>query len=175
VAADVGRLADRVDGIEVPSDLLTRQVDQARGRIEALASALETAVEAGGARQSAIEHSSKALDALLLRLTDVTMFSQVERSAQGFSAAVETSAAKVTEAGRGISEYASSVSAVAIQIAKDAQEVNRARGLIEEDLRQSTEALHKLQGALADVADGLVAKVSAAQAAPSGPPSPWRL
>ena len=36
VATDISRLADRVEQIEVPSDLLTRQVDDARGRIEAL-------------------------------------------------------------------------------------------------------------------------------------------
>ena len=165
VAADIGRLASRVEQIDVPSDLLTRQVDDARARIEALAAALEAAVEAGSTRQSAIERSSRTLDALLVRLSDVTTFAQIEQSANGFGSAVEASTARVAEASQSLAAYASSIGRIAAQVDRDGQAVAQARGLIEQDLRQSTTALHKLQGTLADVADGLVARATAAGAA----------
>jgi hypothetical protein len=161
VATDISRLADRVEKIEVPSDLLTRQVDDARGRIEALATALEAAVDAGGRRQSALEQSSQALDILLLRLTDVTVFNQIEQSANRFAAAVEATGDKVAAVGDHLGAYAASIGGIAAQVEKDGQAVSRARGLIDQDLEQSTAALHKLQGTLADVADGLVARVAA--------------
>jgi hypothetical protein len=41
--------------------------------------------------------------------------------------------------------------------------------VIAEDLRQSTEALHKLQATLADVADALVARVSGVTASAPAP------
>ena len=46
--------------------------------------------------------------------------------------------------------------------------MSRARGLIDQNLEQSTTALHKLQGTLADVADGLVARVAAPSVAARG-------
>lgn len=170
VATDIGRLADRVERIEVPSDLLTRQVDDARGRIEALASALEAAVEAGGTRQSALEHSSKALDSLLLRLTDVARFGEVERSAERFGVAIEATTAKVGVVNDGLAACASSIGGIAAQVERDAQAVSQARKLIHQDLAQSTGALHKLQGTLADVADGLVARATAPQPVLNGDP-----
>jgi hypothetical protein len=161
VAADIGRLVDRVERIDVPSDLLTRQVDDARGRIEALASALEAAVDAGGNRQSALEQSSHALDSLLLRLTDVARFAEIERSAERFGIAVEATTAKVSSVNDGLAAYASSIGGIAAQVERDGQTVARAREIIDQDLAQSTGALHKLQGTLADVADSLVARVTA--------------
>jgi phage-related protein len=161
VAADIGRLADRVERIEVPSDLLTRQVDDARARIEALATALETAVEAGGSRQAMIETSAKSLDLLLVRMSDVSRFAAVESSTGAFAAAVDAAGVRVAGIGDRLSEYASSIGGIAAQVQRDGEAVARARELIDRDLRQSTEALHKLQGTLADVADGLVARVTA--------------
>ncbi len=161
VAADIGRLADRVERIEVPSDLLTRQVDDARGRIEALALALEASFEAGGTRQLALEQSSQTLDALLTRMCDVTLFSTIERSAESLAIAVEATTTKVADVSMGLAAYASSIGVAAAQVERDGQTVSRARDRIDDDLRQSTEALHKLQGTLADVADGLVAWATA--------------
>lgn len=158
VATDIGRLADQVERIQVPSDLLTRQVDDARGRLEALATALETAVEAGGTRQAALERSSQALDGLLLRLTDVARFGEVERSAERFGVAVEATAVKVNAINDGLATYASSIGGIAAQVERDRQTVSQARELIDQDLARSTDALHKLQGTLADVADNLVAR-----------------
>lgn len=160
VAADIGRLADRVERIEVPSDLLTRQVEDARGRIASLASALETAVEAGGNRQAVLERSAQALDTLLAGLSDVARFDGVLRSAGAFGTAVEATGAKVAGIGENIAAYASSIGGLAAQVERDAQAVSRARELIDRDLLESTGALHKLQGTLADVADGLVARVA---------------
>lgn len=168
VAADIGRLVDRVDRIEVPSDLLTRQVDDARGRIEALASALEAAVEAGGTRQSALERSSLTLDSLLLRLTDVARFTEVERSAERFGVAVEATAARISSVNDGLEAYASSIGGIAAQVEKDGQTVARTREIIDQNLAQSTGALNKLQGTLADVADSLVARVTAPMPALNG-------
>ena len=168
VAADIGRLADRVERIEVPSDLLTRQVEDARGRIAALASALETAVEAGGNRQAVLERSAQALDNLLAGLSDVARFDGVQRSAGAFGAAVEATGAKVAGVGDNIAAYASSIGGLAAQVERDAQAVARARELIERDLQESTGALHKLQGTLADVADGLVARIAGTASAAPG-------
>lgn len=167
VSVEIGRLVDRVDRIEVPSDLLTRQVDDARVRIQALAGALEAAVDAGGQRQAALDQSARALDALVARLTEVSMFRGVEQSAGRFGTTMDATTGKVAEVSERLATYASSIGRLAAQIEADGQAVSRARFLIGEDLTQSTGALHKLQGTLADVADGLVARIN-------GPPSPAR-
>ena len=73
------------------------------------AAALEAAVDAGGRRQSALEQSSQALDTLLLRLTDVTVFNQIEQSANRFAAAVEATGTKVAAAGDHLGAYAASI------------------------------------------------------------------
>ena len=161
VAADIGRLADRVERIEVPSDLLTRQVDDARARIEALAGALEAAVAAGGSRQAIIETSARTLDLLLTRMSDGSKFTAVENSTEAFASALDAAGGRVAGIGDRLSEYASSIGAIAASVQRDGEAVAKARELIDRDVLQSTEALHKLQGTLADVADGLVARVNA--------------
>jgi chaperonin cofactor prefoldin/uncharacterized protein YjbJ (UPF0337 family) len=172
VAANVGRLVDRVEQINVPSDLLTRQVDDARARIEALAGALEAAVEAGGKRQSALEQSSRALDALLLRATDVSVFDKIEQYALRFGTNVETTTTKLVEINKGIAAYAGSIGKMSSQLKDDCEAISLSRESIHQDVGQSTEALHKLQETLADVADGLVARVTAPPIA-AGEPA-WR-
>ena len=161
VATDIGRLADRVERIEVPSDLLTRQVDDARARIEALASALEAAVAAGGSRQAIIETSARTLDLLLTRMSDASKFTAVESSTDAFASAIDAAGARMAGVGDRLSEYASSIGGIVVQVQRDGEAVARARELIDRDVLQSTEALHKLQGTLADIADGLVARVNA--------------
>jgi uncharacterized membrane protein len=172
VAMNIGRLVDRVERIDVPSDLLTRQLDDTRGHIEALARALESAVEAGGARQSAIEKSSQALDVLLVRLTDVALFNQIEQSTERFGVAVDATSVSVAQVGARLASYASSIGGIAAQVEQDGRMVSKARELIEQDLLQSTGALHKLQETLADVADGLVARVTVSPSADDAPTQP---
>ena len=167
VSTEIGRLVDRVDRIEVPSDLLTRQVDDARVRIQALAGALEAAADGGGQRQAALDQSARALDALVARLTEVSTLRDVEQSAGRFGSTMDATTGKVAEVSERLATYASSIGRLAAQIEADGQAVARARVMIGEDLTQSTGALHKLQGTLADVADGLVARING----PSLPPS----
>jgi chromosome segregation ATPase len=171
VASEIERLVTRVDKIEVPSDLLTRQVEDARVRIHALASALEAAADAGGKRREVLDQSSKALDLLLTKLAQVSIFSDIEKSADQLGRSMETAVEKMTAVGKQLDQYASSVSRTTSQIHQNSQAVSRARAAISEDLVQSTDALHKLQGTLADVADGLVNRLNSTPSSPE-PPMP---
>jgi hypothetical protein len=175
VASEIERLVNRVDKIDVPSDLLTRQVDDARVRIHALASALEVAADAGGKRQEVLDQSSKTLDLLLTKLTQVSTFSDIEKSAGQLGSSMDIATEKMAAVGKQLDQYALSVGRTTSQIDQNSQAVSRARATISEDLVQSTDALHKLQGTLADVADGLVDRLNAPLASPERPISPQEI
>jgi predicted nucleic acid-binding Zn-ribbon protein len=150
----------RVEQLDIPSDLLTRQVEDARNRIEALAIALEAAVDAGGRRQSVIETSAKVIDELLIRLTNATRFSDIEHETTLLGAAISSTTVKIGAANDALETLKIKVTGIAEQVVRDGQAVSRARQSIDDDLLQSTRALHKLQGTLADVAEALVARIA---------------
>lgn len=193
VASEIGRLVDRVDQIQVPSDLLTRQVEDVRARIDGLAGALEgvalsgrhrieetrqridgivgaleAAAKDGSERQEATYRAAMALDAFVTRAADLSVFDNIEAVVGRFGDGVDAAVGKLSAVSERLERYGAAVQNAAGQIDENSAAMSRARAVIADDLAQSTNALHKLQGTLADVADGLVARVTAGE---SGSPA----
>jgi methyl-accepting chemotaxis protein len=185
VASEIERLVNRVDQIRVPPDLVTKQVEDARTRIAALAEALERAAAAGAqrieeartriesiatalqgtadsaaVRQDSLSKAAEALDTFIQRAAHVSVFGNVQTSVASFGQSIEAAVEKLSAASERLERYVAAISHAATQIDESADAASRAKAVIAEDLRQSTEALHKLQATLAEVADALVARVS---------------
>jgi chromosome segregation ATPase len=185
VASEIGRLVDRVDQIQVPPDLVTRQVEEARTRIATLADALEQATASGGqqvehtatqvqsiassleklaasgaARQEELAQTARTLDEFIRRASQVSVFDNMEASVTRFGQGIEAAVERLSTANERVGRYIDSIGQAASQLAENGNAAAHAKTSITEDLKQSTEALHKLQGTLADVADALVARVS---------------
>ncbi len=159
---EVGRLVERVDAIEVPSDLLTRQVEDARQRIAGLVGALTDVAKADTKRQTALAKATTSLDNVLVRLSDLTPFEGIERSAVSLREVVDQANAAVAGLGEKLSSQSTTFDLLARQASENAEAMGRARSAMQTDLAQSTEALHKLQGTLGDVAERLVDRLGAA-------------
>jgi hypothetical protein len=162
VVGEVSRLVDRIDRIEVPSDLLTRQVEDARERINALASALEGAVEADAGRQAAVEQAAASLDRLLARLSNLSAFEAIESSAARLGPVVESAAGAITDLGARMAGQAEAFGQIVVRAQSDSAAMSRARDSLQADLAESTAALHKLQGTLVEVAENLVRQLGEA-------------
>jgi len=188
VASEIGRLVDRVDQIQVPSDLLTRQVEDVRVRINGLAGALEVAAvsagqrieetrqridgiaaaldataKAGSEKQEATNRATMALDAFVTRAADLSVFGNVAAVVSRLGDSVDVAVGKLSAVSERLEHYGAVVQNAAKQMDENGAAMSHARAVIADDLTQSTSALHKLQGALADVADGLVAHVTVGQ------------
>jgi hypothetical protein len=194
VAGEIGRLISRVDQIQVPPDLVTKQVEDARTRIAALANALESAAAAGGhrieetrtsieaiatalqgtaastaTRQEALANAAEALDGFIRRASEVSVFGDIQASVARFSQGLDAGVDKLSAISEQLERYVVAIGQAATQIDENGAASSRAKAVIAEDLRQSTEALHKLQATLADVADALVARVSGVTASAPAP------
>ncbi len=156
IVGEVSRLVERIDKIEVPSDLLTRQVEDARHRIGELASALEGAAAADAGRQAAIEQTAASLDKLLARLADLTAFDAIEASAARLSPVIEQASGAIGALGARMASQADAFGDIVARAGVDAAAMAETRKGLQADLSESAAALHKLQGTLADVAESLV-------------------
>ena len=159
---EVSRLVERVDAIEVPSDLLTRQVEDARQRIAALVGAMEDAAKADSKRQTALAKTATNFDAALARLAGAAPFDSIEKSAARLNEVVGEANAAVSELGRGLSSQSDVLDRLARQARDDATAIETARTALRSDLAESTAALRKLQGTLSDVAEGIASRLGTA-------------
>jgi hypothetical protein len=159
---EVSRLVARVDAIDVPSDLLTRQVEDARQRIAALVGAMEDAAKADSKRQTALAKTATNFDAALARLAGAAPFDGIEKSAARLKEVVGEANAAVSELGRGLSSQSDVLDRLARQARDDAAAMDLARTSLRSDLAESTAALRKLQGTLSDVAEGIASRLGTA-------------
>jgi chromosome segregation ATPase len=159
VVTQVGRLVDRIDRIEVPGDLLTRQVNDARQRISDLATAIESSMTTDTTRQAAVQQATDSLERLLTRLSELSAFDAIEQSVGRLRSVVETTAGAIQGLGEQLATHQRGFAAMAADADRDRTAIARARASAEADLVQSTAALHKLQTTLADVADNLVVQL----------------
>jgi uncharacterized phage infection (PIP) family protein YhgE len=187
VASEIGRLVDKVDQIQVPPDLLVRQVESVRTMINGLAATLEATAAAGNQqvadakqridgftsamnavavaateRQVSMDQASKVLAEFITRSVNVAVYSDVEAAVARFGAGVDTAVGKLSAVSDRLEHYSGAIQKAASQVDESVASTTRAKTVISQDLAQSTDALHKLQGTLADVADGLVARVTGA-------------
>ena len=91
LVSEVARLVARVDNIEVPSDLLTRQVEDARLRMESLVEAFERMASADRDRQVALGEAGTRLDGLLKQLGNLAPFDNIAGSAGRLAETIELS------------------------------------------------------------------------------------
>jgi hypothetical protein len=155
VVDEVGRLVERIDKVEIPSDLLTRQVEGARTQIAALASALQDTAARDGERQAATERAAVSLDRLLQRLSDLSAFDVLELSVQRLGSGAEAAGAAMQGVGERMNAHVAAIAEMAAQAGRDGAAMARARSTLEANLAESTESLRKLQGSLATVAENL--------------------
>lgn len=158
---EVARLVQRVDAIEVPSDLLTRQVEDARLRIAGLVGALVDVAKADGKRQTAMAKAAASLDSVLVRLADLKPFEGIESSAVRLKDVVDDANMAMEGLGERLSSHSAAFGRLAQQADDGVAAMARARSSVEADLIESTAALRKLQGALGDVAERLVDRLGA--------------
>ncbi len=111
--AEIGKLVRRVDQIEVPPDLLTRQVKGAMTRLQGLASAIGKSTEAAEQRQAAIGEAAKALDGLIAGLARATPLAAIEASVARLDAGIEGTAVKIEGMGERLDRYSGALATVA--------------------------------------------------------------
>ena len=158
VSGEVGRLVQRIENIDVPSDLLIRQVEDARQRINALALTQQAAAERDAERQAALGRSASNLGQLLQRLAE-SSFPTLEQSVARLPSAFDAASGAIRSVGEHAAAQASTMSAATAQAELDAAAIAKARAAAQDDLTQSAAALHKLQATLADVAERLVERL----------------
>ena len=158
ISSEVSRLVQRIEKIDVPSDLLTRQVEDARQRINVLAVAQKAAAERDAERQEALGRSASNLSQSLQRLAE-SSFSTLEQSVARLPSAFDAASGAIRSVGEQAAAQASTMSAVTAQAELDAVAIAKARAAAQDDLTQSAAALHKLQATLADVAEKLVERL----------------
>jgi len=159
VAEEIRRLVERVDQVDIPSDLLTRQVEAARVQLVELVSTLQDAARRDTERQAATERAASSLDRLLQRMSDISAFEAVERSVERLGAGADAAAAAMQQASETMAAHATAIGVAAAQAERDGAAIATARSAIETDLKESTDALHKLQGSLASVAENLATQL----------------
>jgi hypothetical protein len=155
-AEEIRRLVERVEQVEIPSDLLTRQVEAAREQINALVSSLREAASQDTERQDAIARVSISLDRLLQRLSNLPVIDGLERSVERLRAGAEGAAVAMQDASNKMGAHAAFFAVLAEQAQRDTAAMAKARSSLEADLAESTASLSKLQGSLAAVAENLV-------------------
>jgi hypothetical protein len=159
VVEEIRRLVERVDKVDIPSDLLTRQVEAARAQLVALVSSLQEAANRDTERQAVTERAAATLDQLLQRMSEFPAFEAVERSVDRLGTGAEAAAVAMERASETMGAHASAIGSAAAQAQRDGAAIATARLAIEADLKESTAALHKLQGSLASVAENLAAQL----------------
>jgi hypothetical protein len=159
VVTEVGRLIERIDKIDVPADLLTRQVDDARARIQALVGALEASAVAEARRQESFGQAVASLDILLTRLSNIAPYESIAVSARQLGVALEHSGDKLTSLHQQLENHSAAVSRMVSQVEHDATAVSGARQSIQADLFASVASVRQLQEALTDVATGLATRL----------------
>jgi hypothetical protein len=153
---EIRRLVERVEQVDIPSDLLTRQVAAAREQITALVSAHREAAVQDMERQAIIERASTSLDRLLKRMSETPAFDGLEGTVERLRAGADAAAEAMQGASDKMGGLAASFVALVEQAQRDAAAMARARSSLDTDLAESTASLHKLQGGLAAVAETIV-------------------
>ncbi|HEY1932963.1 MAG TPA: hypothetical protein VGG99_13190 [Acetobacteraceae bacterium] len=152
-------LIRRIEAIDVPPDLVLRQIDSARERIAALAVALEDIVTADRARQAQFIRATAEMAEQMQGIVSAVAATRIEASAGHLQQAVETMAASVAALHTGLDRYAMSVERLSAATEAERAAMASARGIIETDARHSTRALHDLQATLVEIADAIVRRL----------------
>lgn len=152
-------LIRRIEAVEVPPDLLVRQIDAARERIAALVVSLEDIVTADRARQAQFIRATEQVAEHMRDIVSAVAAAHIEASAEHLHRAVETMTGSVATLQAGLDRYAVSVERLSAATESERAALSAARGIIETDARHSTQALHDLQATLVEISEAIVRRL----------------
>ena len=152
-------LIRRIETIDVPPDLLLKQIDAARERIAALTVALDDIVVADRARQAQFMRATTEVAEQMRGIVSAVEATRIAASAEHLHQAVETMASSVATLHGGLDRYSVSVERLSAATEAERAAMSAARGIIETDARHSTQALHDLQATLVEVANAIVRRL----------------
>ena len=152
-------LARRLSATEVPQDLLVRQFDALQARVGAIADGFGRAAEADGQRNEAAAKLVRELASAQERLANAVPYEQALASAEALAAAVERIGGQVRDLTPALASLQQAFEVHASDGVADAQALRRLRESMEADLDAARRTLRALEGAMADVADGLVRRL----------------
>ncbi|MGR3717019.1 MAG: hypothetical protein ACU0B1_09765 [Thermohalobaculum sp.] len=162
VVGEVGRLVTKIDSIEVPSDLLTRQVEDVRAKMTTVADAFEAVATGDRRRQEAFEAVATRLDQLLQKLGKYAPFDTITDSTARLAETIERTQLALSKLDGKLRDQAVVLTTLTNQATADAATIAEARNTTRADLTEATASLHKLQSTLADVAEQLVVRLGSA-------------
>lgn len=149
VAGEVGRLVDRIAGVDVPPDVLTAKFEAMGGRVLGLVNALEDAAEADSQRQRALARVVENLDRMIARLSDLGSLEAVGREA----ALLATTLAELRQQSVALAVMGATLGA-------DSTAIVEAQRTIRLNLAQSGAALTQLQDGLVELVDAVTARMA---------------
>jgi len=159
LVSGIEELARRLSAAEVPQDLLVRQFDALQERVGAIADGFGRAAEADGQRNEAAAKLVRELAAAQERIANAAPYEQALASAEALGAAVERIGGQVRDLTPALASLQQAFEAHVGHGVAEAEALRRLRESMEDDLEAARRTLRALQGAMADVADGLVRRL----------------
>jgi hypothetical protein len=159
LVAGIEELARRLSAAEVPQDLLVRQFDALQARVGAIADGFGRAAEADGQRNEAAAMLVRELASAQERIANTAPFEQAQASAEALAMAVERIGTQVRDLTPALASLQQAFEAHVGHGVAEAEALRRLRESMEDDLEAARRTLRALQGAMADVADGLVRRL----------------
>lgn len=152
ISAEMGALISRVEAIEAPSDVLLRPMRQTETRIAQLAKALEKLTESDAKRAEAFAQATENMVRQLAALCDTSRF-------DGLNVAAARLDQQITTATGGLSRYEQAVERLAAAANREQAALAGIREALQQDARNSAEALRALESTLSDIARGIATRL----------------
>jgi hypothetical protein len=149
VAGEVGRLVDRIAGVDVPPDILTAKFAALGGRLLGLVQTLEDAAEADSQRQRALARVVENLDRMVSRLSDLGSLEAVGREAALLAGTLGE-----------LRQQSAALGAIGAALGADSAAVVEAQRAIRLNLAQSGAALTQLQDGLVELVEAVTARMA---------------
>jgi len=159
LVAGIEELARRLSAAEIPQDLLVRQFDALQARVGAIADGFGRAAEADGQRNEAAAKLVRELASAQERIANAAPYEQALASAEALGVAVERIHGQVRDLTPALASLQQAFESHVGHGVAEAEALRRLRESMEDDLEAARRTLRALQGAMADVADGLVRRL----------------
>jgi hypothetical protein len=159
LVAGIEDLAERLAAAEVPPDLLARQFAMLQARVGEIADSFGRAAEADADRNRAAAGLVRELADAQVRIAEAAPFEAAVASAEALSQAVERIGAQVRDLTPALASLQQAFESHVGHGVAEAEALRRLREAMEDDLEAAQRTLRALQGAMADVADGLVRRL----------------
>ncbi len=159
VATAAERLTDRIDGIDVPPDLLVRQLTSVQSRLASLGDSFARTAEFDEQRQAAAVQLTRDLTEAVARLSETGPSEQARAAAAAMADTVARVSEQVRTFQASLVGLQQTYSTHLQQGLVEAQGLKALREAMEADLHAARQTLRSLQNAMSDVADGIVRRL----------------